>query len=61
MPKVRRPKKGWAVPKTSRRRTPRVKAPGKRLPRCPSCGQWSMKRDEKRSETYCTSCGVIGR
>ncbi|MBJ08263.1 MAG: hypothetical protein CMB60_04380 [Euryarchaeota archaeon] len=61
MPKVRRPKKGWVVPKTRRPRPARSNGPKKRrLPRCPSCGQWSMKRDESRSETFCTSCGVIG-
>ncbi|MBJ08375.1 MAG: hypothetical protein CMB60_04970 [Euryarchaeota archaeon] len=61
MPKVRRPKKGWAVPKIRRRIRGRGSSTKKRrLPRCPSCGEWSMKRDESRSETFCTSCGVIG-
>ena len=61
MPKVKRPKKGWSIPKAKRKRPTRSPAAGKRLPRCPSCGQWSMKRDDKRSETYCLSCGLIGQ
>jgi len=37
----------------------RVKPSEKGLPPCPACGQWSMQRDNAKSELYCGSCGAI--
>jgi len=60
MPKVKRPKKGWFRPDRKKRKTgPAVKASEKGLPPCPACGQWSMQRDNSKSELYCGACGAI--
>mgnify|MGYP003328711238 len=60
VPKVKRPKKGWFVPRKRRpRQGPRVKPNVKGLPPCPACGQWSMQKDSTRRELYCGSCGAI--
>ena len=60
LPKVKRPKKGWFRPdKKKPRMGTRVKPSEKGLPPCPACGQWSMQRDNAKSELYCGSCGAI--
>ena len=60
LPKVKRPKKGWVRPdKKKPRMGTRVKPSEKGLPPCPACGQWSMQRDNAKSELYCGSCGAI--
>jgi len=57
---VKRPKKGWFRPdKKKPRMGTRVKPSEKGLPPCPACGQWSMQRDNAKSELYCGSCGAI--
>ena len=61
MPKVRKPKRGWPrllTPRRMRRRL-REKNSGHGLPPCPHCGLFAMKRDDSRSEIYCTECGGI--
>jgi len=60
VPKVKRPKKGWFRPdKKKPKRGPRVKPSEKGLPPCPACGQWSMQKDNTKSELFCGSCGAI--
>ncbi len=60
MPKVRKPKGGWYVPRKKKRRTgPRVAPSEKGLPPCPACGEWSMQKDNNRVELYCGACGAI--
>ena len=60
LPKVKRPKKGWFRPdKKKPRMGTRVKPSEKGLPPCPACGQWSMQRDNAKSELYCGSCGAV--
>jgi|TARA_B100000287_G_scaffold232079_1_gene218508 ribosomal protein S27AE len=59
MPKVKKPKKGWFIPKKRKiRRGPAVKPSERGLPPCPSCGEWSMQKDEARNEIYCGACGT---
>ena len=53
MPKVKKPKGGWFIPKKKKiRRGPKVKPSEKGLPPCPSCGQWSMQKDTIRNEIF---------
>lgn len=60
VPKVKRPKKGWSVPKKRRPRAPPKISPNVRgLPPCPACGKWSMQKDNNRGELFCGSCGAI--
>ncbi|DAC50453.1 MAG TPA: TFIIB-type zinc ribbon-containing protein [Candidatus Poseidoniales archaeon] len=57
MPKVRKPKNGWPrlpIP----RRFRRVKKTNTGLPPCPECKKYSIKRDERRGEKYCSECGL---
>ena len=60
MPKMKKPKGGWFIPKKKKiRRGPKVKPSEKGLPPCPSCGQWSMQKDTIRNEIFCGACGTI--
>ena len=60
MPKVKKPKGGWFIPKKKKiRRGPKIKPSEKGLPPCPSCGQWSMQKDTIRNEIFCGACGTI--
>jgi len=60
MPKVRKPKSGWYVPRKKKRRAgPRVAPSERGLPPCPACGEWSMQKDSSRVELYCGACGAI--
>jgi ribosomal protein L32 len=60
LPKVRKPKSGWYVPRKKKRRSgPRVAPSERGLPPCPACGEWSMQKDSSRVELYCGACGAI--
>ena len=64
MPKVRKPKRGWPRIPILRRIRRRFREPnsGHGLPPCPHGGCFAMKRDDSRSEIYCTECGgLLGR
>ena len=62
MPKIKRPAKGWWRPEKYKRifrKGPKVESSEKGLPPCPSCGEWSMQRDEIRNELFCGICGAV--
>ena len=61
MPKVRKPKSGWPRLLERLKRRPRFREAnaGVGLPPCPHCKLFAMKRDDSRSEIYCTECGGL--
>tara|TARA_Y100000591_G_scaffold305722_1_gene303526 strand:- start:1687 stop:1902 length:216 start_codon:yes stop_codon:yes gene_type:complete len=61
MPKIKRPRNGWWRPEKKRffRRKKKIQASEKGLPPCPSCGEWTMQRDNTRNEIYCGICGAV--